>query len=118
MVLRGFLEANFHPADDPVRKARILERALAASQRLVVETWDDVFSTDTDALAAACPVPALYLDGGAPNSDLARFQRLCPQLTWGRTVGAGHWHQLEVPEQVNAMIERFLAMSLQPEMAA
>ena len=27
------------------------------------------------------------------------------------TVGAGHFHQLEVPEQVNAMIERFLALS-------
>jgi Fic family protein len=25
---------------------------------------------------------------------------------------AGHFHQLEVPEQVNAMIERFLAISL------
>ena len=28
------------------------------------------------------------------------------------TVGAGHFHQLEVPEQVNAMIERFLAVAL------
>ena len=29
------------------------------------------------------------------------------------TVGAGHFHQLEVPERVNAMIERFLVVSLQ-----
>jgi pimeloyl-ACP methyl ester carboxylesterase len=28
------------------------------------------------------------------------------------TVGAGHFHQLEVPEQVNAMIERFLAVAI------
>jgi hypothetical protein len=27
------------------------------------------------------------------------------------TVGAGHFHQLEVPEQVNAMIERFLHLA-------
>jgi len=33
-------------------------------------------------------------------------------LEVGITVGAGHFHQLEVPEQVNAMIERFLAVSL------
>jgi hypothetical protein len=26
------------------------------------------------------------------------------------TVGAGHFHQLEVPKQVNAMIERLLAV--------
>ena len=28
------------------------------------------------------------------------------------TVGAGHFHQLEVPERVNAMIERFLALAV------
>ena len=30
----------------------------------------------------------------------------------GRTVGAGHFHQLEVPDQVNAMIERFLVLAI------
>ena len=33
-----------------------------------------------------------------------------PDLEVGITVGAGHFIQLEVPEQVNAMIERFLAI--------
>ena len=28
----------------------------------------------------------------------------------GKTVGAGHWHQLEIPGQVNAMLDRFLAI--------
>jgi len=28
------------------------------------------------------------------------------------SVGAGHFHQLEVPEQVNAIIERFLAIAI------
>ncbi len=31
--------------------------------------------------------------------------------TCGRTVGSGHFHQLEIPDQINAMIERFLAVS-------
>jgi pimeloyl-ACP methyl ester carboxylesterase len=30
----------------------------------------------------------------------------------GKTVGSGHFCQLEVPEQVNAMIDRFLASTL------
>jgi hypothetical protein len=30
----------------------------------------------------------------------------------GKTVGSGHFCQLEVPEQLNAMIERFLAVAL------
>jgi hypothetical protein len=28
-----------------------------------------------------------------------------------QTVGSGHYHQLEVPDQVNAIIERFIAVS-------
>jgi hypothetical protein len=35
-----------------------------------------------------------------------------PDLELGITKGAGHFHQLEVPGQVNAMIERSLALSL------
>jgi hypothetical protein len=30
----------------------------------------------------------------------------------GITVGAGHFHQIGVPEQETTMIERFLALSL------
>jgi hypothetical protein len=30
----------------------------------------------------------------------------------GQTVGAGHFHQLEVPEQITPMIERFLTVAL------
>jgi hypothetical protein len=33
---------------------------------------------------------------------------LKPDVHIGVTVGAGHFNQLEVPEQVNSMIERFM----------
>ena len=54
----------------------------------------------------------LYIDTGTPNADLQRFHELCPQLVTGKTVGSGHFLELEVPEQVNAMIDRFLAITL------
>ena len=47
-----------------------------------------------------------------PDSDVLRLREIKPDLEVAITVGAGHFHQLEVPEQVNAMIERFLAVSL------
>ena len=43
---------------------------------------------------------------------MLRLRKIKPDIELGVTVGAGHFHQLEVPEQVNAMIERFLAVSL------
>jgi pimeloyl-ACP methyl ester carboxylesterase len=46
------------------------------------------------------------------GTDVLRLLEIKPDLEVGITVGAGHFHQLEVPEQVNAMIERFLAVSL------
>jgi pimeloyl-ACP methyl ester carboxylesterase len=62
---------------------------------------------------AACTVPVLLLRtdlGDVPGA--LRLQEIKPDLELGMTVGAGHFHQLEVPGQVNAMIERFLALSL------
>lgn len=58
--------------------------------------------------------PALYIaaDELQPRADMARVHELCPQLLDGKTVGSGHFCQLEVPEQVNAMISRFLAVAL------
>ena len=34
-----------------------------------------------------------------------------PNVMVAQTIGAGHFIQLEVPDQVNAMIERFLAVT-------
>ncbi|HEY3462528.1 MAG TPA: alpha/beta hydrolase [Gaiellaceae bacterium] len=62
---------------------------------------------------ARCSVPVLLLRnelGDIPGA--LRLSEIKPDLELGITVGAGHFHQLEVPEQVNAMIERFLAVSL------
>jgi pimeloyl-ACP methyl ester carboxylesterase len=62
---------------------------------------------------ARCKLPVLLLrDGVDENTDVFRLREIKPDLEVGITVGAGHFHQLEVPEQVNAMIERFIALSL------
>ena len=58
-------------------------------------------------------VPALYIaaDEPSPRCDMVRLRELLPQLQLGQTVGSGHFCQLEVPEQVQPMIERFLAIA-------
>jgi len=110
--LRGYFSRFFLPTDDRERKARILEAAPQTPQHVVASVWEDGFFVyDTAAAAAACTAPVLYIDAGTPNTNLGRFGELCPQLVIGRTVGSGHFLQLEVPDQVNAMIERFLDVS-------
>lgn len=58
-----------------------------------------------------CTAPTLMIRRTLePTSDAVRLRRIKPDLQVGITVGAGHFHQLEVPEQVNSMIERFLEL--------
>jgi pimeloyl-ACP methyl ester carboxylesterase len=62
---------------------------------------------------SACKLPVLYIeDSGGCYSDLPLFSSLCPQLVIGKTVGSGHFPTLEVPEQVNSMIEDFIKVFL------
>jgi pimeloyl-ACP methyl ester carboxylesterase len=104
----------FLTGDKSERRASLVEGLCATPQHVLVSTWENFLAHDTAAAATACKVPVLYIGSVFP-ANLARFRELCPQLVVGQTVGAGHFHQLEVPEQVNGMIERFLALALQPQ---
>jgi hypothetical protein len=80
---------------------------------VTLSAWEQhLLVWDGEEAAAACRVPALLISSGTPLSDISRFQELTPQLVTGQTVGAGHFITLFVQEQVNAMIERFLVISL------
>lgn len=108
-ALREYFARFFGPTDDLDRRQRILDEITAGSPRVAISTWEDgTFHFDDAAAIERCRMPFLYLDAGTPNVDLARLQELAPHLVLGRTVGSGHFLQIEVPDQVNAMVARFL----------
>jgi pimeloyl-ACP methyl ester carboxylesterase len=109
---RFFAEAFFLPTDDAERKAAILAAMLATPQHVLASAFEHIFAWDSAAAAARCRVPTLYVASTDPRGDLARFAEACPTLVHGQIVGSGHFLQLEVPDQVNAMIRRFLAIYL------
>ncbi|MBI2963663.1 MAG: alpha/beta hydrolase [Deltaproteobacteria bacterium] len=109
---RAFLNnALFGPHDDPERRARVLADMTSAPDHVTLGCWDGIVGADMEGALRECQVPFLYLAASPPLADLARLKELCPQAMIGQTVGAGHFHQLEVPDQVNAMIDRFLKVS-------
>jgi len=109
---RQFVAAQmFRPGDDLERKERILDAMTAAPQHVLGPAFGAIGDFDSAASLQACKVPALFIAADPLLSDLRRMRELCPTLLTGGTAGAGHFHQLEVPEQVNAMIERFLAIN-------
>ena len=110
---RGFVNNMlFLPTDDAERRDRIADQMAGAHQHVMASAMECIFSCDTAASAAGCQAPALLINAAAPLADLDRLRQLCPQIMIGQTVGAGHFNHLEVPDQVNAMIERFMHVSL------
>jgi pimeloyl-ACP methyl ester carboxylesterase len=112
-AVRQYAEAMFLPMDDDERRTRIVDGMTATPQHVLASGLEQALTCDLVSAAAACTVPVLYIQATEERGrELERFRQLCPQLVVGRTVGAGHFHQLEVPDQVNAMIERFLAVTV------
>jgi pimeloyl-ACP methyl ester carboxylesterase len=121
--LRDFAEHLSGPDGDEVRReyvhdmgARDEERArwivdhmCAVPQAVAAAVIRGVSEWNGREPFARCRVPVLLIRSRlAEDPDALRLRKIKPDLEVGITVGAGHFHQLEVPEQVNPMIERFL----------
>jgi len=112
-VLREYFATFFGPHDNPERETWIMNEALRVPPHVASSIWEESLRGWGDAAALRrCQVPLLYLDAGTPNADLARATELNPTMLVGRSVGTGHFSPLESPEQVNAMLGRFLSVGL------
>jgi pimeloyl-ACP methyl ester carboxylesterase len=113
-TMRDYVNAAlFVPTDDAARRERLLEKMAAAPAHVVVSAMRGLRDYDPSLARGRIKAPSLYIaaDEPGPRSDMAALRDLLPQLAYGQTVGSGHFCQLEVPDQVNAMIDRFLAIN-------
>ena len=98
----------FLPTSDRRLVEEVLEGMLAAPAHVAANAIRGALEFDARAAAAACKVPALHLAATPPLNPPHLMSEWLPNVVNGWTVGAGHFNQLEVPDQVNAMIEGFL----------
>lgn len=103
----AFAQRLFRPTDT-VRRAETVARLAGQDPAVAAAVWAAIGAFDGAAALAAVRAPMLLVAAGRPEPGL---REACRGLTVGRTVGAGHFLPLEVPEQVNAMIARFLAVN-------
>ena len=66
------------------------------------------YNNDNERAARALRVPTLVVDAGARDLRELEPVRSIPSAQLGVTVGAGHFLQLEAPDQLNAMLRKFL----------
>jgi pimeloyl-ACP methyl ester carboxylesterase len=104
----------FIPSDDPDRKNRILDLMARTPQHVMVAAYRGLADYAPEKLQNRVTVPSLYIVADEPSArtDMARLKELIPDLNLARTAGSGHFCQLEVPDQINAMIARFITVAL------
>jgi pimeloyl-ACP methyl ester carboxylesterase len=115
-VLRGVSDAFFEPDDDQVIKAAV-QGGMYAPQHVLVSSAAHMASFVISS-AIGEPIarpdtwrcPVLHVSAAYQMNDVARFRELCPQLVVAQTAGSGHYHHVLVPEQINAMLARFLQL--------
>ena len=85
----------------------------AAPQHVAVSALEGGHAYDASEAEGRLAAPVLYIaaDEYPPRADITRLRELVPEPHYGHVVGSGHFCQLEVPEQVNAMIDRFLLLA-------
>jgi pimeloyl-ACP methyl ester carboxylesterase len=114
-VARDYIaDVFFIPSDDAERKARILDQMTSAPQHVMFPMLEGLRDYDPSLAKGRLTVPSLFIAANEPRprSEITPLRELIPQMAYGQTVGSGHFCQLEVPDQVNAMIDRFLAVAV------
>jgi pimeloyl-ACP methyl ester carboxylesterase len=112
-VRRAWVEAGVGTTADAEQRHWIVETMCSVPLSVAAAVIRGIVAWNGVGALALCTVPLLVLRSapGASNGP-ARLLELNPKLNFGMTVGAGHFHQLEVPEQVTPMMERFLQVAI------
>lgn len=117
-VRRAYVRGIFRPTDNAERRDRIADTMCAVPLDVATAVIRGIVSWNGVGALSLCRVPTLVLLAATGHSnDPSRLLAVRPGLEIGVTVGAGHFNQLEVPEQVNPMIERFLTVMGAPSPA-
>jgi len=114
-VLRGFISRTLDPQDPPELTTRVMAD-LGRTRPEIARSFFSFFASDSADFADAIKdlhCPLLYVHAKVPT-DLQRLVELRPDAMVGQVVGSGHFLMLSVPDQVNAMLDRFLELVVAP----
>ena len=98
----------FLPGFDEALLAEICERAALATRPRLHRARSRHAGLGRRRRRPPLRVPVLHIAAARPTCPPAVLAEAIPDVVTGQTVGAGHFNMLEVPDQVNSMIEQFL----------
>ncbi len=99
----------FIPTDDPGLKDKVASEMANAPDHVAVACFRGVEAFDGEEALRSLDIPVLVINAAAPINDPDRLASLCASLTNAHTPDVGHFNQLLAPEEVNRIIEDFVA---------
>ncbi|HML00715.1 MAG TPA: alpha/beta hydrolase [Acidimicrobiales bacterium] len=112
VVRDQFIAALFLDTDDRERREKIIKQMSSCPQEISAALLTGFVEWDGRIAARALTVPALHISATGDADDTKTLQALNPLFQSAVTVGAGHFNQLFAADQVNAMVEQFLRVSV------
>jgi pimeloyl-ACP methyl ester carboxylesterase len=114
-IVQEFVRTRlFDPVDDPATAAAVADTMADLPRHAFLAMSETVTAFDSADAARRCAVPALIVQARQPFTDPASLASLGANWHRAQIVGAGHFVQLLVPDQVNAMVLRFLELMPPP----
>ncbi len=104
-MYRGF----FAPQCDPDISRAAMQDALRTALDVAIAELRGI-GVSTEDMARGIEQPVLWLTAARADQDYVSQQ--FKNVRFGQVVGSGHFPQLEVPEQTNAMIDTFIRLEL------
>lgn len=97
------------PGDDPAVIAHNIDMLQAFGFEWFIKMGRAILEYgDARPAAKLITAPLLWVGASRPFADREELKAQRPDWYYGQTVGSGHWHQVLVPDQINAMIRDFL----------
>ncbi|HUK69483.1 MAG TPA: alpha/beta hydrolase [Streptosporangiaceae bacterium] len=105
---RAAMASGLFLRTDTVGRKEIIAGIVALPAAIATAAWQAIATFDGASALGEVQVPLLSISSGdAP----AALRELCPGIVRGQTVGSGRFPQVQIPDQVNAMIDRFLLIN-------
>lgn len=112
-TFRAGVSVLFSDMDDPARCDALIEQMLQTDRSVARSAFAHHLTRlyTPEAALKSCTLPLAHVAASKPMIDLARVRALRPNLISAQTLGSGHFSLLEVPDQIAAMIERFILVT-------